>query len=123
MGSARNQTGEVRHIDHQEGSDLVGDLAHAGEVKLTRIGAAAADDHLRLHLNSLGFELVVVDGLGVFANLVSGDVVELAGEVELVAVGEVAAVGEVQAENGFAGLQQCHVGGGVGPASRSAAAR
>jgi hypothetical protein len=60
------------------------------------------------------FELVVVDGLGVAADLVADDAVELAGEVELVAVGEVAAVGEVEAEDGVARGQQRHVGGGVG---------
>ena len=70
---------------------------------------------------SLGFsrrgdcsELVVVDGLGVLADAVADDAIELAGEVELVAVGEVAAVGEVEAEDGVAGLEDGHVGGGVG---------
>ncbi len=52
--------------------------------------------------------------LGVFADGVGGDLVELAGEVELVAVGEVASVGETEAEDGVAGLQHGHVGGGVG---------
>ncbi len=64
--------------------------------------------------NGLGFEFVVVDGLGVLADLVADDAVELAGEVELVAVGEVSAVGEVEAEDGVAGIDDGHVGGGVG---------
>ncbi len=97
MGSTGDQAGEVGHIDHQEGSDLVGDGAHAGEVEDARVGAAAADDHLRLFAQGECFELVVVDGLGVFADLVADDSVELAGEVELVAVGEVAAVRQVEA--------------------------
>ena len=78
------------------------------------IGAAAADDDFGLLAEGGGFEFVVVDGLGVAADLVADDAVELAGEVELVAVGEVAAVREVEAEDGVAGGEQRHVGGGVG---------
>ena len=61
-----------------------------------------------------GFELVVVDGFGVAADLVADDAVELAGEVEFVAVGEVSAMGEVEAEDAVAGLEKGHVSGGVG---------
>ena len=37
----------MRHVDQEVGADLVGDGAHAGEVEVARVGAAAADDHLR----------------------------------------------------------------------------
>ena len=40
--------------------------------------------------------------------------IELAGEIELVPVGQVAAMGEIEAEDGVAGLEHRHVGGGVG---------
>ena len=85
-----------------------------GKVEGARVGAAAADDELGLLALGGRFELVVVDDFGVAAHAVGGDAIELAGEVELVAVGEVAAVGEVEAEDGVAGLQDRHVGGGVG---------
>ena len=114
VGSTGNEAGEVGHVDEEVGSNLVGDLAHALEVELAGVGAAAADDELRFDFEGLGLELVVVDDFGVFADLVAGDVVELAGEVELVAVGEVASVGEVEAEDGVAGGDERHVGGGVG---------
>ena len=48
MHSGGNQAGEVRHVDDEEGADFVGDLAHARKVEGAGIGAAAADDHLRL---------------------------------------------------------------------------
>ena len=57
---------------------------------------------------------VVVNGFGIFADLVADDAVEFAGEVELVAVGEMAAVREIEAEDAVAGGQERHVGGGVG---------
>ncbi len=78
------------------------------------VGAAAADDDLGLFAGGDVFDLVVVEGLGVLPDLVAADAVELAGEVELVAVGEVAAVGEIEAEDGVAGGEQGHEGGGVG---------
>ena len=41
-----NQPGEVRHVDHEVGADLVGDLAEGREVELTRVGGPAGDDEL-----------------------------------------------------------------------------
>jgi len=42
MRAARDQPGEMRHVDQQVCADLVGDLAEALEVPEARIGAAAA---------------------------------------------------------------------------------
>ena len=70
MHAASNQSGEVRHVDQIERADFVGDLAHAGKIDDARIGAAAADDQLRLFLFRQLFELVVVDGLGFFGHAV-----------------------------------------------------
>ena len=114
MHAAGNQAGDVGHVEDVDGADLVGDLAHAGEVPEARIGAAAADDGLGLFALGNGFEFVVVDEFGVAADLVEGGAVELAAEAEPVSVGEVAAVREVEAEDGVAGLQDRGVGRGVG---------
>lgn len=48
MNAAGDETGEVRHVDHEVSADLVCDGAHAGEVELARIRAAATDDYLGL---------------------------------------------------------------------------
>ena len=42
-----DQAGEVRHVDHQVGVDLVGDLPEPFEVQLPRVGRPAGDDQLR----------------------------------------------------------------------------
>src|SRR5260370_23681506 len=97
MNAASDEAGEVGHIDHQVCSDFVGDGAHAREVELAWIGAPASYDDLWLLALRGGFEFVVVNGFGVFANLVADDAVEFAGEVELVSVGEMAAVGQIEA--------------------------
>ena len=109
-----DQAGEVRHVDEEFGAYLVCDLAHAGEVELAGVGGAAADEDFGLDFDGLLLECVVVDDLGVLPNLVAGDVVELAGEIELVAVGEMAAIGEIEPKDGVPGLNQRHEGGGVG---------
>ncbi len=63
MRAARNQAGDVRHVEDVSRANLVGDLAHAGEIPQPRIGAAAADDGLGLLALGDGLELVVVDEL------------------------------------------------------------
>src|SRR5882757_5011850 len=97
MHAPSDEAGEVGHIDHEISADFVGDRAHAREVEEAWISAATAYDDLWLLALRGGFEFVVVNGFGVFANLVADDSVEFAGEVELVAVGEMAAVGQIEA--------------------------
>ena len=114
VGVACDEAREVGHVDHEVRPGFVRDGAHAGKVELARVGAAAAYDDLGFFAQGDGFELVVVDGFGVAADLVADDAIELAGEVELVAVGEMAPVGEVEAQDAVAGGEEGHVGGGVG---------
>src|SRR5260370_14834409 len=97
MHPASDEAGEVGHIDHEIGADFVRDGAHAREVEQAWISAAATYDDLWLLALRGGFELVVVNGFGVFANLVANDAIEFAGEVELVAMGEMAAVCQIEA--------------------------
>ena len=114
MQSGGDQAGEVRHVDHQVGADLVGDAAELGEVELPRIGRPAGQDQLRPVLPGQSLDLGHVDPVVVVAHVVGGDVVELAGEVQLHAVGEVAAVRQGQAQNRVARGQQRGHRRGVG---------
>src|SRR5262249_14375939 len=105
MHAAGDKAREVSHINNKDGAAFVSDGAHTGKVECARIRAAAADDDFGLLAQRRLFELIVVDGLGIFANAVGDDFVELAGEVQLVAVSEVSAVSEIEAEDGIAGLE------------------
>jgi hypothetical protein len=69
MDAAGDEAGDVGHIKYVDRADLVGDLAHAGEVPETGIGAAAADDGLGLFAQGDGLKLVVVNQLGVATDL------------------------------------------------------
>ena len=61
MHAAGHKAGEMRHVDHQVGADIVGDLAEAAEIDDARIGGAAGDDHLRPMLFGEPLDLVHVD--------------------------------------------------------------
>ena len=87
------------HVDPQLGADLVRDLTERREVEGARVGGPASDDDLGLLSQGLLADLVHVDAHGLRVDLVRGDIVKLAGEVELHAVGEVTAVGQGQAHD------------------------
>ena len=95
---AGHQPGEVGHVDHQGRADLVGDLAHPGEVDPAGVGRVARHQHQRLELAGLRGDLVVVEqpGLGVGAVLLL--VEHLAADVGPEAVRQVAAGVEAHAE-------------------------
>src|SRR5699024_802177 len=110
--------GEVRHVGPQVGTDLVGDLPERGKVQLARVGRPAGDDHLGPVLQGRRPHGVHVDPVRALVHPVGGDVVQLAGEVDLHPVGEVPAVGELQAQDGVPRggqrVQHGRVRGGTG---------
>ena len=81
-----DEAGEVRHVDHEQRPDLVGDLAEAREVEHARVGRPARKDHLRPALLGDPLDLVHVDAARLAVDLVGRDVVELARHVDLHAV-------------------------------------
>ena len=109
---------EVGHVHPQVRADLVGDLAEAGEVELTRIRRPAGDDDPGLVLDGEAVHLVHVDQTRLGVDAVGDDVVEAAREVDLHAVREVAALVEREAQDGVARpgdrVQHGRVRGGAG---------
>ena len=105
MHAARNQSGEMRHVDQVERAHFVGDLAHAGKINDSRIGAASADDQLGAFFLGQLLQIVVVDGLSFLGHAIGNDAVGLAGKIQMMAVGEMSAMRQIQSENGVAGLQ------------------
>ncbi len=81
MRSGRYEPGDVRHVDHQVGTDRIGDLAEPLEVECARVSARAGDDHLGTGLLGDPGDLVVVDHLSLGVQPVGHDVVEFAREV------------------------------------------
>ena len=114
MYAARDQAGNVRHIEDVECAHLVGNLAHAREIPQARVSAGAADDDLRLFLLGNLFHLVVIDGLGVAAHVIKRGAIELAAEAQSMTVREVTAVRKIEAENGVTRRENSRVGRSVG---------
>jgi hypothetical protein len=75
------------HVDEQLRVDLVRDPAELGEVEVARVGRPAGDDHLRPVLLGQALDLPHVDAVVLLADLVAGDLVQLARRVQLHAVG------------------------------------
>ena len=88
---AGDQAGEVGHVDHQRRADLVGDLAHLGEVHPARVRRVAGHQDQRLELARLGRDHVVVEQPGLRVGAVLLLVEHLAADVGAEAVGQVAA--------------------------------
>ncbi len=61
MRAAGDEAGEMRHVDHEIGADLVGDLAETAEIDDPRISRTAGDDDFRLMLLGEPRHLVHVD--------------------------------------------------------------
>lgn len=50
--AARNKAGDVRHIGHEQRTDLVADFSELGVIKLSRISAETRQDDFRFVLES-----------------------------------------------------------------------
>ena len=106
MRAARDKAGDMRHIDHHDASRLVADLADALEVDGARIRARARKEDLRLHLQRLFLQRVVVETLCRAVHRVRDNVIELAREVDRRTVREVSALIERQRKDRVAGFDR-----------------
>ena len=59
--AARDETGDVRHVDHQERAIAVRNLGKRFEINGARIGRRARDDELRLMGADHVLDLVEID--------------------------------------------------------------
>ena len=106
MHAAGHQTGDMRHIHVQIGTDFIGDLAEGGPVPFAAVSGAAGEDQLGLVLARLGADLVHVQQLVLLAHAIGNHVEPFARHVDRRAVGQVATRVEIQPHEGIAGFQQ-----------------
>ena len=114
---ARDQAGDVGHIDHEHSPVPFADLGDLVKRDDPRVGAGAGDHQLGFVLAAEGFHLVEIEAFIVLADAVVVDLVQLAREVQVHAVGEVATVRQTHGDDGVARLQggeiDRHVGAGA----------
>ncbi len=106
MRASGNEAREMRHVDHQERPDLVGDLAEPREVDGTRIRRSTGDDQRGLVFPRQRRDLVHVDERIVLAHPILDGVKPLAREVRRSAMRQVTARGQGHAHDGIARLTQ-----------------
>ena len=92
------------HIDHQQRTVAVGDLAEDLEVDRSGVRRRTGDDQLRAILLDQLLDLVIVDAAGGGVDTVGDEVVELARRVNRGTVGQVPAVGQAHADDGVTRL-------------------
>src|SRR5690554_363977 len=108
-----HKTGDVRHVDEQVSTYLVGDFAETRPVNDLRVGRETGHDHLRLVLNRQTFDFFVVDGAGFSVQAVLYGLVDTTGEGYGSAMGQVTTVSQTHTQNSVARLAQRHKYGGV----------
>ena len=106
MRAAGDQPGEMRHVDHEIGADLVGDLAEARKINDARIGRPTGDDELGLFRLGELLDLIEIDPPVVAPDAVLHGVEPFARKIGRRAVGQVPARGERHAHDRVARLQQ-----------------
>ena len=74
MHAAGDEAGEMRHIDHQIGADLIGDLAETAEIDDPRIRRSTGDNDFRPVLLGEPLDLLHVDQVIVAADPVRHDI-------------------------------------------------
>ena len=92
MQPGGDETGEVRHVDDEDGTDLIGDALQGREIDDARVGAPATDQEPRPLAARHVAHLVVVDPPGVLAHPVGARLEQHPREVHGRAVRQVATV-------------------------------
>ena len=111
MRAAGDESGEMRHVNHEYGADRIRDFAEAREINHARIGGAAGDDDFRLCVVRERLDFVIVDALIVAPHAIGDRLEPLARHVHGRAVGKMAAGGEVEPQIGIARLHGGHKSG------------
>ena len=110
MSAASDKAGDVRHVDHEIGTHLVGDIGKGLEVDDTRIGRGARDDEIGLDLLGNGTDLVHVDALGLGIQTIGMGIVEPTRKRELGTVRKMAASRKRHAQNDGTRIEERKIG-------------
>ena len=114
MHSSGHEAGDVGHIGEQIGTHFISDGTEGGEVDGAWIRGIAANNQLRLVLQSQLADRLHIKALGLLVDAVLNNVEPLAADVDRGTMGEVTAMGQVQPHDRVAGLQQGQEDGEVG---------
>ena len=114
MLAAGNETGKMRHVNHEKGTDRIGDIPEPGEIKGPAVRGTARDNDFRMVLLRKFIDLVHVDHAVLLAHTVLHGVEPFAGKVWFGTVGQVAAGVQTEPEYGVSWFGQGQEYGLVG---------
>ena len=112
MQTRCDETGDMRHVDHQISADALRNFADALEIDDARIGGRARYDQLWLYLQRLLGEGIIVD-IAVRIDTVGDEVEIFAGHIHRRAVRQMPAMREIHAHDRIAGMDQRKINGHV----------
>src|SRR5438046_10709661 len=98
MLTASHQPSDMRHVDEQNRTDRIGNLAQPRKIDRARIGGRAGSDHNGPYLLCLFLQRVVIDLLGLFIDAVVCDLVISARAICWMSVGSMTATRDVHGE-------------------------
>ena len=104
----------MRHVDHQQGTDLVGNLAHTLIIPVAGISRAAADDQLRTFAEGDFLHLVVIHAAGLLLDIVFRCMIEDTRTIDRRTMRKVSAVRKVESEERIPRIEDCQKDSGVG---------
>ena len=105
MDAAGDQPGEMRHVDHENGTDPIGNRGESLEIDDPRIGGATGNDQLKGPVPQ-PLELVHIDPMVIAPDAIGTTLNHLPDWLAGDSMGQVAAGGKIEAHEGVAGLQQ-----------------
>ena len=114
MLAGRDETGDVRHVDHQISADLVRDLGKGLEINDPRVGRSTSDDHFGTAAFGQTADGLVVDPSGLRVDPVGNAVIELPGEIGPASVRQMPAGGQIHPHHGVSGLAESQIYAEVG---------
>ena len=111
MDPGGDQAGEMGHVDHEKGPDLVGDFFESGEIQDPGIGRRTTPQQFRSRFICELLDGVVVEESGLRGDTVLDRVVVQTRDTDVGAVREVPAAGQGHAHDTVPGFGQRHVDG------------
>ena len=102
------ESGSMGHVHHEDGPDLVGNLAHSCIVPFAGICGSSSYYEFRPRLHGRLFHSVIVYESGLLIETVCHCVVQYSRHVDRGAVSQVASMRQVKSHESVAGLQACH---------------
>src|SRR5210317_1161696 len=113
MDTCSYQSGNMSHIHHEEGTNLVGNYTKSLKINNPGISTGTSHNHSGPVFMSDTLHFLHIDHACFPVNSIRDKIIKLSGKINRTAVGEMSAMGKVHAQYLIAGIQcgkiNCHI--------------